>query len=55
LVPDSVNNLNKDSVIDTFQVRSVSRERLIKRTGLIGDNDLTKVFEALKVVFGMGS
>ena len=55
LAPDSSNNLNKDSVIDTFQVRSVSKERLIKRTGLIGDDDLTKVFEALKVVFGMGS
>ena len=53
LIPDSSNNLDKVSVIDTFQVRSVAKERLIRQTGTIGDNDLTKALGALKVVFGI--
>ncbi len=55
LIPDSSNNLDKVSVIDTFQVRSVAKERLIRQTGTIGDNDLTKALGALKVVFGIKS
>lgn len=53
VLPDNINNLVKTSVIDMFQVRSVSKQRLIKQIGRISDDDLSKVLEAVKVVFGM--
>ena len=54
LVMDNLNSLDKDSVIDVFQVRAVSEERLIKRIGVISTDDLNKALNALKSVFGMG-
>jgi mRNA interferase MazF len=53
LVSNKLNNLEKDSVIDAFQVRSVSNTRLIQCIGTISDEELQCLFEALKVVFGM--
>ena len=53
LVRDNSNNLDKDSVIDVFQVRAVSEERLIKKIGVISPEDLNKASNALKSVFGM--
>lgn len=51
--PDKYNNLKKASVIDVFQVRSVSEERLIKRIGIITDKALAEVMRALQLVFGI--
>ena|SRR4030042_3099526 len=53
LSPDKSNNLGKASVIDVFQVRSVSEKRLIKRIGTINNDDLLKVKESLEIVFGI--
>ncbi|MBM4137641.1 MAG: type II toxin-antitoxin system PemK/MazF family toxin [Nitrospira sp.] len=53
LVPDNINNLKKTSVIDTFQIRSVSEERLIRKIGEIGEEELKKVMLAIQIVFGM--
>lgn len=53
LSPDRVNNLDKVSVIDVFQVRSVSEERLIKKVGSIKEEHLLQVKEALKTIFGI--
>ncbi len=53
LEPTPVNYLSKKSVIDLFQVRSVSEKRLIKKIGNIDPLKLDLAFEALKVVFGM--
>ena len=52
LLPSSANNLEKVSVIDLFQVRSVAKERLIKKIGEITDQDLDRCRKALEVVFG---
>ena len=52
LTPGHENGLDKKSVIDLFQVRSVAEERLIKRVGMIRADELLSVKEALKVVFG---
>jgi mRNA interferase MazF len=52
LTPDFRNNLDKVSVIDTFQVRSIAKVRLIRRIGVISDDQLVRVWEALKIVFG---
>jgi len=53
LTPDASNNLEKISVIDVFQIRSVSQKRLIKIIGCIDDAELIAALEAIKVVFGI--
>jgi len=52
LTPDHDNGLDKKSVIDLFQVRSVAEQRLIKRVGIIRADQMLSVKAALKVVFG---
>jgi mRNA interferase MazF len=49
--PDSSNNLDKSSAVDTFQVRSISTRRFVRRLGSLSDRDLNRVLEALKAVF----
>ena len=52
LTPEHENGLDKKSVVDLFQVRSVAEERLVERVGIIGADQLLSVKTALKVVFG---
>ena len=52
LNPGNENGLDKKSVIDLFQVRSVAEERLIERVGMIEADQILSVKAALKVVFG---
>ncbi|TAN44277.1 MAG: type II toxin-antitoxin system PemK/MazF family toxin [Nitrospirae bacterium] len=52
---NSLNKLDKTSAIDTFQVRCVSKERLVRKIGVISDDDLKKAKAALKIVFGATS
>ncbi|MHB1440265.1 MAG: type II toxin-antitoxin system PemK/MazF family toxin [Cuniculiplasma sp.] len=53
LHPDGVNNLIKKSVVDLFQLRSVSETRLIRRIGKVTEEKLSKTIEATKIVFGI--
>jgi mRNA interferase MazF len=53
IAPDGQNNLQKESVIDLFQVRSVSEERLIKKLGEISEKSLGNCKKSLKVVFNI--
>jgi len=55
LAADNENKLAKDSVIDLFQVRSVSEERLVRKIGTISDTDLVKAQQSVKLVFGLVS
>jgi mRNA interferase MazF len=48
--PDSHNGLLKTSALDTFQIRSVSTRRIVKRIGVASDEVLEKVKEAIKAV-----
>ncbi|MBM4147044.1 MAG: type II toxin-antitoxin system PemK/MazF family toxin [Nitrospira sp.] len=50
--PGHENGLDKKSVIDLFQVRSVAEERLVEHVGMIGADQILNVKAALKVVFG---
>jgi mRNA interferase MazF len=50
IVPDSENNLSKDSAIDCFQVRSLSTNRFVEKIGNITDNYMEQIEKALKVV-----
>lgn len=38
LIPDSENGLTKVSAADTFQIRSVSEERFVKKIGLVSES-----------------
>ena len=52
LTPGNENGLDKKSVVDLFQVRSVAEEHLVERVGIIGADQLLSVKTALQVVFG---
>lgn len=47
LKKNRMNRLKQDSEIITFQIRTVSRERLREKIGAISDEELRKVFEGL--------
>jgi mRNA interferase MazF len=49
--PTKENGLLKTSVIDLFQVRSVSQKRLVKKLGIIDSNTMDACKEALNIVF----
>ncbi|NJO43797.1 MAG: type II toxin-antitoxin system PemK/MazF family toxin [Cyanobacteria bacterium RU_5_0] len=50
LVPNSVIDLSKTSVADTFQVRSISATRLIRQLGKLTDLEMQVISEALALV-----
>ena len=51
--PDAENNLSKPSVVDLFQVRCVSEERLIRKNGSLSNKLQASINKALKVVFSL--
>jgi mRNA interferase MazF len=52
IIPGDDNGLDKKSVIDLFQVRSVAEERLVQHIGTIRGDRLQSAKAALRVVFG---
>lgn len=48
--PDCQNRLSKLSAIDTFQIRSISTTRFIKKVGLISPDILREIKTAVKAV-----
>ena len=48
--PDNENKLIKPSAIDTFQIRSVSTERLLRKTGSVSSTVLGEIKTAIKAV-----
>ena len=50
---DSRNNLHKKSVVDVFQVRSISQQRLVKKIGIISTTQLQEIFTAIKIISEM--
>ncbi|MCL6090160.1 MAG: type II toxin-antitoxin system PemK/MazF family toxin [Candidatus Thermoplasmatota archaeon] len=53
LPPDGLSNLSKRSVVDLFQLRSVSQMRLIRNIGKVADVEFQKILDAIKIVFGI--
>lgn len=49
--PTNENGLLKTSVIDLFQVRSVSQKRLVRKLGTVSDDILDACKQALNIVF----
>ena len=50
LEPDRENRLEKLSAIDTFQIRSVSTKRFLKKTGTVSSDVLELVKKAIQAV-----
>ena len=48
--PDNENKLIKTSAIDTFQIRSVSTKRFLRKTGSASSNVLNEIKTAIKSV-----
>jgi mRNA interferase MazF len=53
LVPDLDNQLTKPSTVDTFQVRSVSHTRFIRKIGQASETHLQAITRALAIVLSM--
>jgi mRNA interferase MazF len=48
--PRATNGLDKESAADAFQVRSVARERFVRRLGTLADPEMKAIGAALAVV-----
>lgn len=53
--PTPENGLSKLSAVDTFQVRSVSQQRLIKQVGTVTDETMQEITHALTIVLNINS
>jgi mRNA interferase MazF len=51
--PSLENGLNKISGVDTFQVRSVSENRLLKKLGKVDNDAMQQISEALALVLAI--
>ncbi len=47
------NNLSKISTADTFQIRSVSQQRLIKQVGKVSEEIMKEISNALAIVLNI--
>jgi mRNA interferase MazF len=47
------NGLDRDSSADTFQVRSISENRLIRRLGELNDSEMEQIAQGLKLVLDL--
>jgi mRNA interferase MazF len=52
--PDNENKLLKPSAVDTFQIRSVSTKRFLRKTGSVSSNVLNEIKTAIKAVIDAG-
>jgi mRNA interferase MazF len=51
LNPTKENGLSKESIADCFQVKSISKERFVKRLGSLSSNEMDEVkFALIKVL-----
>ena len=55
LEPDTENGLDKSSVADTFQVRSISEARFVRQLGKLPEAAMQAITKALAVVLDIGT
>jgi mRNA interferase MazF len=53
LDPDGTNGLDKASIADTFQVRSLSVQRFSRKLGPLTEADLNRLADGLRAVFDL--
>jgi len=51
LEKNNINKLDENSEILAFQIRTISKERIIKKIGEISDEQLKEIFHSLNEVF----
>lgn len=51
LKKNNTNKLECDSEIITFQTRTISKNRLVKKIGKISDNELNQIFSGLSKIY----
>jgi len=52
-IATGIGGLTEDSVLLCEQIRAIDKKRLVRRLGNIGEKNLEKVAEALKVILGL--
>ena len=52
ITPDAKNGLTKPSAADSFQIRSVSQVRFVRRLGKLTADQMKQILEAIKLVIG---
>ena len=53
IMPNQQNGLDKVSVADTFQIRSLSVERFIRAIGKVDTDTISAILEGVKIVLGL--
>lgn len=53
LIPSDENGLSKQSAADTFQVRSLSQKRFVRKLGYLADSEMLLVSTALTIVLSL--
>jgi mRNA interferase MazF len=53
--PTPENKLSKLSAADAFQVRSVSQQRLIRQVGILDDETMQEISQALAVILNINN
>jgi mRNA interferase MazF len=53
LDPDATNSLAKTSAADTFQVRSISCQRFLRKLGELSEEDLQRVANGLRLILDL--
>jgi mRNA interferase MazF len=53
LEPSTENNLAKISAVDTFQIRSVSESRLLRKLGDASESSMLLISQALGIVLSI--
>ncbi len=51
--PDSANGLSKPSSVDTFQIRSVSQDRFVKKLGELPEAAMQGINQAISLVLNI--
>ena len=52
ITPSNQNGLEKMSAADAFQIRSLAKERFVRRIGEIDPETLAGILEAIRIVLG---
>jgi mRNA interferase MazF len=53
LEPSTENSLIKVSAVDTFQIRSVSESRLVRKLGEVSESEMLLISQALAIVLSI--
>lgn len=52
LTPDTDNGLHKESGVDTFQVKSISADRFVRRLGSVADEQIRQIARSIALCVG---